>query len=70
MIYDETLDGNLDLDGIKMCVMKRSGERVPFNPEKITNAIHKANREVGIITERLTEDEINKIVLGIVKDVS
>ncbi len=68
MIYDETLDGNLDLDGIKMCVMKRSGERVPFNPEKITNAIHKANREVGIITERLTEDEINKIVLGIVKD--
>ena len=68
MIYDETLDGNLDLDDIKMCVMKRSGERVPFNPEKITNAIHKANREVGIITERLTEDEINKIVLGIVKD--
>ena len=31
MIYDETLDGNLDLDDIKMCVMKRSGERVPFN---------------------------------------
>ena len=30
-IYNETLDGNMDLDEPAMCVMKRSGERVPFD---------------------------------------
>ncbi len=68
MIYDEDLDGNLDLEGLNMCVMKRSGERVPFDPEKITAAIRKANREVGIMTERFKDEEIDCIVRGIVKD--
>ncbi|MCI6755964.1 MAG: anaerobic ribonucleoside-triphosphate reductase [Lachnospiraceae bacterium] len=51
-----------------MCVMKRSGERVPFDVDKIANAIMKANREEGIMSERLTADQIREIAEGIRKD--
>ncbi|MDD5884507.1 MAG: anaerobic ribonucleoside-triphosphate reductase [Erysipelotrichaceae bacterium] len=51
-----------------MCVMKRSGERVPFNKDKIVQAIKSANNEVGIASERLSEEEINAIAYGIWKD--
>lgn len=67
-MYDETLDGNMDVADPKVCVMKRSGERVPFDKVKIFNAIVKANNEEGIPSERLTEDEIKHIVFGIMKD--
>ena len=68
-MYNEQLDGNLDNDdAAKMCVMKRSGERVPFDGIKIRNAIEKANHEEGILSERLTEQQIDDIVGGITKD--
>ncbi|MBR2671829.1 MAG: anaerobic ribonucleoside-triphosphate reductase [Oscillospiraceae bacterium] len=50
------------------CVMKRSGERVTFDAEKIIAAIRKANMAEGIVSERLTEDQINEIAYGIEKD--
>ena len=68
MYYDETLDGNMSVDEPKICVMKRSGERVPFDREKIVQAVKSANNEVGIASERLTEEEINGIAYGIYKD--
>lgn len=68
MYYDETLDGNMSVDEPKICVMKRSGERVPFNKDKIVQAIKSANNEVGIASERLSEEEINAIAYGIWKD--
>lgn len=68
MFYDETLDGNMDLETPQIYIMKRSGERVIFNPEKIAHAIRKANREEGILSERLTEEEIDRITEGIQKD--
>lgn len=68
-MYNETLDGNMGLeDAPKMCVMKRSGERVPFDAEKIAHAIERANREEGIISERLTQEQIAEITRGIEKD--
>ncbi|MDY6280404.1 MAG: anaerobic ribonucleoside-triphosphate reductase, partial [Roseburia faecis] len=51
-----------------MCVMKRSGERVPFDVSKIENAITKANLEEGIMSERLSTDQIRNIAEGIQKD--
>ena len=68
MYYDESLDGNMELEDPQICVMKRSGERVPFDHAKIENAIRKANREEGIVSERLTDPEIRQIVFGIMKD--
>lgn len=68
--YDETLDGNMETEEIKICVMKRSGERVPFDRQKIVNAINGANDEEGIPSERLTPEEIANIALGIQKDAS
>ena len=67
-IYNEELDGNLDINGAKICIMKRSGERVPFDKIKIFDAITKANNEEGIITERLSEEQICSIAEGIEKD--
>lgn len=67
-IYNETLDGNLDINGAKICIMKRSGERVPFDKKKILDAITKANNEEGIITERLNTVQIQSIADGIEKD--
>ena len=68
MYYNEQLDGNMDVEDVKVCVMKRSGERVPYDGNKIAAAIIKANNEEGILSERLTDQQINDIVLGIEKD--
>ena len=48
-IYDESLDGNMDIEAPQIYIMKRSGERVIFDGEKIANAIRKANKEEGIL---------------------
>ncbi|MDO5702140.1 MAG: anaerobic ribonucleoside-triphosphate reductase [Lachnospiraceae bacterium] len=53
-----------------MCVMKRSGERVPFNRSKIAEAIERANLEEGILSERLSAEQIDAITRGIEKDAS
>ena len=66
--YDESLDGNMEIEETKICVMKRSGERVPFDRQKIVNAINGANDEEGIPSERLSPEEIANIALGIQKD--
>ena len=68
VIYDESLDGNLDIEEPKICVMKRSGERTSFDRMKIVEAIRGANEEEGIVSERLTEEQINGIAYGIMKD--
>ena len=65
-MYNEYLDGNMH-EHVN-CVMKRSGERVTFDAEKIIAAIRKANMAEGIVSERLTEDQINEIAYGIEKD--
>lgn len=67
-LYDERLDGNLDIDEPNLCIMKRSGERVPFNKQKIIDAIKKANNEEGIEAERLSDEQINDIANGIFYD--
>ena len=67
-IYDEDLDGNMAVEEPKICVMKRSGERVPFDGVKIAEAIERANREEGIFSERLTETQINDITDLIIKE--
>ena len=61
VIYDESLDGNLDIEEPKICVMKRSGERTSFDRMKIVEAIRGANEEEGIVSERLTEEQIKKL---------
>ena len=68
MYYNEHLDGNMETEDVKVCVMKRSGERVPYDGNKIAAAIIKANNEEGILSERLTEQQITDIVSGIEKD--
>ncbi len=68
MIYDESLDGNMGLEEQQYCVMKRSGERVPFDREKIVAAIRKANNEEGILSERLSEEQIQEIASAIEKN--
>ena len=66
MIYSEELDGNMEV--AQVCVMKRSGERVPFDKTKIKAAIEKANNEEGILSERLTDEQMEAIASGIEKD--
>ncbi len=67
-IYNEYLDGNMHVEEPMMCVMKRSGERVPFDRVKIAEAIERANNEEGIVSERLTASMIDEITRGIEKD--
>ncbi len=43
-----------------MKIIKRNGTEVTFDPEKIANAVRKANNEVGE-DNRLTEEQIDKI---------
>ena len=62
-IYDEYMD-----EAPQIYIMKRSGERVAFDGEKIANAIRKANAEEGILSERLSEEQIAEVVAGIEKD--
>lgn len=42
-------------------IMKRSGERVPFDKTKIIVAISKANAEVGIKSQQVSDDTIKMI---------
>ena len=58
-IYNEQLDGNNEVDDVQLCVMKRT---------KIADAIKRANQEEGIISERLTPEQIDEIAYGIEKD--
>ena len=67
-IYNEYLDGNMLVEEQTMCVMKRSGERVTFDRRKIAEAIERANREEGILSERLSDAQIDEITRGIEKD--
>lgn len=67
-MYQENLDVNIE-ESEEKCVIKRSGERVPFNAEKIKKAISRANQEEGIVGNRLNDAQINEIVSGITKDV-
>ena len=48
--------------------MKRSGERVPFDESKIVRAIEKANAEVTIPLEKMSEEKIEEIAAQIKRD--
>lgn len=63
-IYNEKVkDANNQDDDIY--IMKRSGVRVPFDATKIIIAIQKANTEIGIKNEQLSETEVTKIANNI-----
>lgn len=59
---DEVRDANHRTDTY---IMKRSGQRIPFDPQKIVTAITKANNAVGIKSEMLPEADIRKIAWSI-----
>jgi len=50
-----------------MKCIKRNGQEVEFNNEKIRLAITKANHNIDELSKRLTEDQINKITADITK---
>ena len=49
-------------------IVKRSGEKLPFDSSKIKNAIFKAN--VRIATEKLSESQLDKLTQEVVKAIS
>ena len=49
-------------------IMKRSGERVPFDESKIVRAIEKANAEVTIPLEKMSKEKIEEIAAQIKRD--
>ena len=51
-----------------MKVIKRSGQEVEFDKEKIYNAIYKANISVENPNDRLTEEQILQVVESVVKE--
>ena len=52
--YNETLDGNLTFgEAPALRIMKRSGQEVPWQTEKIVTAIGKANGDVGNPAEHI-----------------
>ena len=51
-----------------MKIIKRSGEEVQFDSNKITNAIRKANLSVDEEGKRLNEEQINKITQEVVAE--
>ena len=67
MRYNEILDGNNAVE--ERCVIKRSGERMPFDKHKIFVAISKANKAEGIISNRLKDSQIQEIADGIEQNV-
>lgn len=67
--YDERLDGNVMDNDYGFSIMKRSGERVPYDRRKIANAIRGANNDEGLIENRLSEEQIESIVSGIEKNI-
>lgn len=52
-------------DDNQIYIMKRSGERVPFDGSKIVTAIEKANAEVGIKADQLPKKAIKTIAENI-----
>ena len=57
-----------DFNQCNLFIMKRSGERVPFNESKIMRAIEKANAEVTIPLEKMSEEKIEEIAAQIKRD--
>ena len=69
-----TYDGNNwvkteAVNKIAVNVVKRNGQIVPFDHEKIINAIRKANASVAE-NDRMSENEINNIVIQVVNECS
>lgn len=57
-----------DFNQGNLFIMKRSGERVPFDESKIVRAIEKANAEVTIPLEKMSEEKIAEIAAQIRRD--
>lgn len=57
-----------DFNQGNLFIMKRSGERVPFNESKIVRAIEKANAEVTIPLEKMSAEKIAEIAAQIRRD--
>ena len=57
-----------DFNQGNLFIMKRSGERVPFDDSKIVKAIEKANAEVTIPLEKMSEEKIEEIAAQIKRD--
>ena len=57
-----------DFNQCNLFIMKRSGERVPFNESKIVRAIEKANTEVTIPLEKMSTEKIAEIAAQIRRD--
>lgn len=57
-----------DFNQGNLFIMKRSGERVPFDESKIVKAIEKANAEVTIPLEKMSEEKIEEIAAQIKRD--
>ena len=57
-----------DFNQYNLFIMKRSGERVPFNESKIVRAIEKANAEVTIPLEKMSTEKIAEIAAQIRRD--
>lgn len=57
-----------DFNQGNLFIMKRSGERVPFDESKIVRAIEKANAEVTIPLEKMSEEKIEEIAAQIMRD--
>ena len=51
-----------------MKVIKRNGQEVVFNPEKIKIAVTKANNSVDELSKRLKDDQIENIVSSVTKE--
>lgn len=65
-MYNETLDGNNET--FTPSVIKRSGKRMTFDKKKIINAIHGANADCGMESDRLDEAKVQAIADGIESD--
>ena len=57
-----------DFNQGNLFIMKRSGERVPFDESKIVRAIEKANAEVTIPLEKMSKEKIEEIAAQIKRD--
>ena len=57
-----------DFNQGNLFIMKRSGERVLFDESKIVRAIEKANAEVTIPLEKMSEEKIEEIAAQIKRD--
>lgn len=57
-----------DFNQGNLFIMKRSGERVPFDASKIVKAIEKANAEVTVPIEKMEKSKIEQIAEQIKRD--